>query len=208
MLSSSNKFELIYPTPLLQREFENTALLNESLKEYLLQLEKEQPERNTGNSLKSNVAGWRSKDNLLNSNHPSIKQLMEMMFDTLKLMLSEAPKSVPNDSTIEMVAWANINREGAFNTPHIHPGFHFAGIYYVSIGNPDNNFPRNGQLEILEPRGSALAMPVPGFKFGATTHIKAVPGLLVMFPAWLMHTVTPYKGDGERISIPFNIRIK
>ena len=27
------------------------------------------------------------------------------------------------------------------------------------------------------------------------------------FPAWLRHGVSPYLGDGERISIAFNVRI-
>ena len=30
------------------------------------------------------------------------------------------------------------------------------------------------------------------------------PGMLVMFPSWLEHWVTPYRGKGQRISVAFN----
>jgi hypothetical protein len=36
--------------------------------------------------------------------------------------------------------------------------------------------------------------------------IDAVPGTLICFPSWLLHAVLPYeKGEGERISVAFNI---
>jgi hypothetical protein len=30
---------------------------------------------------------------------------------------------------------------------------------------------------------------------------------MVLFPAWLFHAVQPYKGDGVRISVAFNLSI-
>ena len=30
---------------------------------------------------------------------------------------------------------------------------------------------------------------------------------MVMFPSWLLHGVRPYQGEGERISIAFNIAL-
>ena len=32
-------------------------------------------------------------------------------------------------------------------------------------------------------------------------------GLMVLFPAWLLHQVRPYKGKAERISIAFNLSL-
>jgi hypothetical protein len=32
-------------------------------------------------------------------------------------------------------------------------------------------------------------------------------GTIVMFPSWLTHSVEPWDGEGERISIAFNIMI-
>ena len=35
-------------------------------------------------------------------------------------------------------------------------------------------------------------------------NITPVPGLLVMFPSYLIHTVYPFVGEGERRCLPFN----
>jgi hypothetical protein len=29
--------------------------------------------------------------------------------------------------------------------------------------------------------------------------------MVVMFPSWLLHSVEPWEGEGERISIAFNV---
>ena len=34
------------------------------------------------------------------------------------------------------------------------------------------------------------------------------PGLMVLFPAWLSHSVEPWDGTGSRISVAMNIRAK
>ena len=36
------------------------------------------------------------------------------------------------------------------------------------------------------------------------TNITPVPGVLVMFPSYLIHTVYPFIGEGERRCLPFN----
>jgi hypothetical protein len=35
---------------------------------------------------------------------------------------------------------------------------------------------------------------------------RAEAGMMVLFPSWLYHFVNPFFGDGERISIAFNIQ--
>jgi hypothetical protein len=36
--------------------------------------------------------------------------------------------------------------------------------------------------------------------------IKPKAGLLILFPAWLSHSVEPWEGSGDRISVAMNIR--
>jgi len=202
---STDKLDLVYPTPILKRYYANLDDLNQQLIDYLHQLEQYAGENSDGHK-KSNVAGWRSGDDLLNTDNTAIKQLEKMMIDSIQVMLSKAPLPRLDKVELDMFAWANINRDGSYNTPHIHPTYHFAGIYYVATGTLDRHYSQNGQLEIIDPRPAAAAMPITGFEFGGTMQIKPRAGLLVIFPAWLMHSVLPFKGAGERISIPFNIK--
>jgi hypothetical protein len=46
----------------------------------------------------------------------------------------------------------------------------------------------------------------PGNKFGQRVIFRPEAGMMVVFPSWLYHFVNPYFGDGERISIAFNVQ--
>ena len=37
--------------------------------------------------------------------------------------------------------------------------------------------------------------------------VKAVPGLFILFPAWLQHYVVAHNGNRSRISVSFNARL-
>ena len=42
---------------------------------------------------------------------------------------------------------------------------------------------------------------------GANETVRPRTGRLVMFPAWLLHQVRPYRGTAQRISIAFNLSL-
>jgi len=42
---------------------------------------------------------------------------------------------------------------------------------------------------------------------GATEKVQPKAGRMVIFPAWLLHQVRPYRGNAERISIAFNLTV-
>jgi hypothetical protein len=46
-----------------------------------------------------------------------------------------------------------------------------------------------------------------GLTAGATERVPPKSGRLVMFPAWMMHQVRPYRGTAERISIACNLSL-
>ena len=60
--------------------------------------------------------------------------------------------------------------------------------------------------ELCDPRAFTEMVPTPGSPFGQRAIFRAEPGLMVLFPSWLYHFVNPFFGDGERISIAFNVR--
>jgi hypothetical protein len=68
-----------------------------------------------------------------------------------------------------------------------------------------------GQLVLHDPRMPELRMHAPGVHFAkmgpeVKAEIKPKAGLLILFPAWLSHSVEPWEGSGDRISVAMNIR--
>jgi len=100
--------------------------------------------------------------------------------------------------------WANINPPGGMNQPHIHPNALFSGVYYVQSN------PKAGRLKIYDPRpGAQINMPTrksgdPGRDLWRDANIEPIPGRIIMFPAWLWHSVEPNQSNSTRISVSFN----
>jgi uncharacterized protein (TIGR02466 family) len=181
---------------------------NAKLHKILLDKEQENAEWRTGASQKSNIGGWRSKDDLLQWPNPEIQHLMHRVNGAVSFLSNSRPiRKAQPPKNMEMFAWANINRNGEYNAAHIHPGYHWGAVYYVATGKPDPSLEKNGILEFQDPRPAAGMGPVPGYEFGHKFSVQPKPGMLVVFPAWMTHSVNPFFGEGERISIAFNIRL-
>ena len=99
--------------------------------------------------------------------------------------------------------WANMNPPDAAHAIHSHPNNFLSGVYYVATrkGADTINFhdPRP-QTEIIKP-------PVSGLTAENTDQVvvKVRNGTLLIFPAWLAHSVDANRSDETRISISFNV---
>ena len=100
--------------------------------------------------------------------------------------------------------WANINPPGGMNNPHVHPNALFSGVYYVK------SQPQSGRLKIYDPRpGIQTNMPIrkpgnPGKDLWREAILEPVVGRIIMFPAWLWHSVEENTSNDIRISVSFN----
>jgi len=199
-----------YPTPILHRVWPDAAGLNAGLKRLLLAREQANPQFRGPGLRRSNLGGWRSDPDLFDWPEPEIARLKQMAVEAVALLqrlsLGPNPKGrLRLDHNV--AAWANINRSGAYNVVHNHPGQHWSGVYYVEADAPNPEQPLNGAFEFHDPRPAAGAMPIPGFPFGEKHVIQPRPGLMLVFPSWHQHMVHPYRGEGLRISIAFNARL-
>ena len=99
--------------------------------------------------------------------------------------------------------WANINSTGASHAIHSHPNNFLSGVYYVQIqpGADTVNFhdPR--------PQTSIIRPPVTELTAQNTDQVvvRVSEGTLLMFPAYLSHSVTRNESEELRISISFNV---
>lgn len=97
-------------------------------------------------------------------------------------------------------SWASAYRAGDQHPAHNHPNTAVTAIYYVQA-------PAFCELDLLDPR-PYIDYYDPGLTFGGAdknVRLTCTPGELVMFPGWLRHAVPKFEGDGERISLSWNL---
>ena len=148
---------------------------------------------------KTNVKGWHSTTDMASKPEyqPLVNELMIMSKDIFKEEWLDREPVLGN-------MWANINPKEGSNQPHIHPNSLFSGVYYVKSN------PQAGRLKIYDPRpGIQMVMPVrkegqPPKHLWRDANLDPIPGRLIMFPAWLWHSVEPNQSNDIRISVSFN----
>ena len=107
-------------------------------------------------------------------------------------------------------AWIVSQYENEYNPLHNHTGCDISAVIYLKV--PDVKGRRNleskkgkhdndGDITFIHSAMGNRNFDV--FEKGMI-NMTPVPGLLVMFPSYLMHTVYPFIGEGERRCLPFN----
>lgn len=189
-----------FPTPVARFQLPNAGEINPGLEKAILARE-----ASDKSGKRSNIGGWQSADNLIDWPEPDVKELVDSMRCAVLNMVSIVARVTVFEAAINLVAWANINRSGAFNQVHTHPGNHWSGVYYVVAGDfgaDDIEYP--GQLQIHDPRERADMYWHPRAPYGKPVRIKPSAGQMVLFPSWLAHSVNVFYSDTTRISIAFN----
>ena len=204
LLRDNQNIHLAWATPIFDRKWTETAAFNQRLRKIILERE-----GSDEGVRKSVVGGWHSTEDLLSWPHPEMQRLVEMIKEAV-IELSEVTSGLDaskshGDATF--IGWANVLRNGGYNKVHTHPGCVWSGVYYVSVDDDVAEPVNQGQLEFHDPRPAVEMVPSPGDSFGQPMSFSPEEGRMFAFPAWLRHGVSPYLGDGERISIAFNVRI-
>lgn len=96
--------------------------------------------------------------------------------------------------------WVNLHHRGAYNVAHLHQGVLLSGAFYLTV--PEGS----GDLVLRDPRPGVMLSPFQGPGPNCARYVRIVPrtGLLVVFPNWLEHEVTPHEADTPRVSIGMN----
>lgn len=130
-------------------------------------------------------------------------------FRTLISCVNHAAKSVVRFLRIGCDAfevtgcWANVLVKGAAHKIHSHPNNFLSGVYYV------RTHPGANTINFHDPRTQAGIIRPPVVELSAENTdqvvVKVTNGTLLMFPAYLQHSVDANMSEEERISISFNI---
>jgi uncharacterized protein (TIGR02466 family) len=195
----SERVMRLFATPVIVDDLDEADALNGELEKAILEQHSKDPGLNY-----SNRGGWQSQHDLPQWGGGACKSLVDRAVGLANA--HSTGKSGPLKWTVD--CWANVIRSGDFNAAHIHGGTFWSAVYYVRAGEGTG-----GELVLHDPRMPALRMHAPGVLFKDvgpefTVVIKPRSGLMVLFPAWLMHSVEPWEGEGNRISIAMNIRAR
>lgn len=208
-----NKLSWIFGVPLLSILWPDVGDLNRRLSQLILG--KERCERGTQHS---NVGGWQSDCNLDTWSNPAVTSLLEMINQgvaQLSTQISEESQSCGGVPGWSVCAWANVNRRGNFNVVHHHNGSgraFWAGVYYVEVGRYTSS--QGGALVLRSTSADAQIANLTRApeslrkRFKHEVTIQPVPGLLLIFPSWLEHWVTPHSSEEPRVSVAFNILLQ
>jgi uncharacterized protein (TIGR02466 family) len=188
-----------FPTPVIVDKLSEAVQLNRELEAVIL----DQHKLDAGLKL-SNRGGWQSKRNFRSWAGDAGNRIVEHALALANSSTGHRQDRAAPQWTVDV--WANVSRSGAFNMPHIHGGSFWSAVYYVRAGEG-----AGGQLVLHDPRMPGLRMHAPGLRFKDTgpdvrAEIQPKSGMMILFPAWLSHSVEPWEGEGHRISVAMNIR--
>lgn len=208
----------MFPTPLVIYPVPEAATLGPALETVILQ-----KMANSPSVSKSNRHGWQSSDDIFawaGDAGETLKQTALAIINHITRVYVPGQFDLhPFNGTWLVNGWANVNRKGASNAPHTHPGCFWSAVYYVNDGGikatADNAAELGGQLQLGDPRGVAPLMFAPTMRIALRGCVSAggneiyTPraGDLILFPSWLVHSVSEYKGDADRISIAMNFTV-
>jgi uncharacterized protein (TIGR02466 family) len=206
----NNAFETVtlFATPVVLSDLPDAAALNADLRKVIADREATHP-----GTQHSNLGGWQSDWEMDRWGGAAAIKLLAIGRNTASRVTTDR-RGNSVVLTWKANMWANVNRSGHGNEFHSHPGSFWSGVYYVDDGGIDADPSLGGELEFMDPRGPGPAMYAPhlaygklGLSVGANETVRPKSGRLVMFPAWLLHQVRPYRGTAQRVSIAFNLSL-
>jgi uncharacterized protein (TIGR02466 family) len=205
----------LFPTPLVLADIPGAQHLNAELAGVIRRRQCTHPSER-----KSNLGGWQSSDDMDRWGGAAAVKLLALARNLANQVTTNSSGvrtqvPYPDHFAVTWIGsmWANVNRSGDANDFHSHPGSYWSGVYYVDDARIGADTSLGGELEFLDPRGTVPLMNAPhlrmsgGISAGALEAIAPKNGRMLIFPAWLLHRVRPYRGDGERISIAFNLAV-
>ncbi|MBX9795885.1 TIGR02466 family protein [Sphingomonas sp.] len=191
----------IFGTPLIVTELPGADAINPALEALILDARA----RDTG-VVRSNAGGWHSDTQFLRWAGDAIVPVARAMIAAADAATEDLQAQPGMRRGWMMEGWANVNPPGgAHNVPHSHGGSYWSAVYYVRVDAGEG-----GALVFHDPRSPMIEMHAPMLRFrggNGEQQLSVQPraGQLILFPAWLVHSVTPWQGEGLRISIAVNL---
>lgn len=199
--SDSDGFRQLWPILFLQRTLPSPERANAELERLVLAREGERPDLTTA---------YRD-GNLFALDNPAVAWLRQCIHKTATDYCRRAGMDYPIDWSLH--GWANVNRLGDYHDPHNHPHAYLSGTYYVRVpasrATARNRADvRPGCITFYDPRLANMGAIRDDPQSEPELTVAPAAGMILMWPAFVMHFVHPNLSDEPRISISYNLMLK
>ena len=154
----------------------------------------------------ANLAGNVKKEVALSLGEIKSLELVINKLVTEYILKTVGKQFNPENTNMTYTSWVVSQYAGDFNPVHIHDS-QLSGVFFLKIPpgyeeefRREDHYPSVGCLEFL---GS-----VPNTFSKHSYMAKPQIGDLYIFPSWLSHQVYPFRSEGERRSMAFNIHLR
>ena len=158
----------------------------------------------------SNKGGWQS-NNINEEKHEEFISLKKEINQYLQKYQSEVFEGMIFKENMILSTsgiWLNINEKHHYNEWHFHGYSTLSGVYYIKHDGVEN-----GDIQFKHPRDLYLSLAHwPQGLVKKTNEVTSElisftpkPNMLLIFPAWVDHKVTPNLKNDSRISLSFNV---
>ena len=157
---------------------------------------------------------FESKFDFFNSKVKGVQELKSFCEESLMNVVKDVNK-YEDDYMNQLVpdireSWTHITNNNGYHDAHKHLNTSWGGIYYVDAGecgevvDEDGISRMNGTNRFYSPIQYFCLDPSMQYLRHDAADISPENGVLVIFPAYLLHSATPYSGKKDRIVISFN----
>jgi len=166
--------------------------INAAIREELTQLRRDQPELARGE-------GWQSGHGL--HRLPALRGLVACIDSAARTVLEFL--KVEYDALLITGCWATMNAPGAAHRVHSHPNNFLSSVYYVQVAEGADTI----NFHDPRPQSGIIRPPVTELTAYNTDQVvvRVEDGMLLVFPAWLPHSVDANASERLRISVSVNL---
>jgi uncharacterized protein (TIGR02466 family) len=196
----------LYPTSLLHRHIPGMEETNRQLAAFIKSIEESEPNAVDGST---NEGGFQTNTEFLKRDHPALNVLKQHMTTAVqsyaRTLVEQECSARPSRLDFVFWGWGAILREGNTQGVHVHPYANISGVYYVAAPPSALDAGDGGKICFYDPRPRANMNQLP--RQITRRRQSPVPGDMILFPSWLEHSVTAFRGPGERICVAFNAKL-
>jgi uncharacterized protein (TIGR02466 family) len=206
------KVSPLFAVPFGETRIAPCERLNGELETLFLQRETDEHKNPTPSHIPQ-AETFESRFNLFRWPEACVQELRRFVLDAVAEMVMETTTLRAADISqlkFHNHTWFHVSRYAGSFIAHNHPMASWSAVYCVSAGEVVPEHPESGLLRLLDTRqganGFADPATVPLHRAYALKplEIRLVAGQIVVFPSYVFHEVTPYYGQGTRITVATN----
>ena len=201
--------KLLFPTIIHHVKVNNFKFIQDELVNFAYQ----EREKDPIGVKKSNKGGWQSQ--------PTYKDYNNILLSTIQQTIGPYFGNGVFNNTTQLVfdgLWININGKGDHNSSHNHPNCNLAGVMWIKASKELNDIGKSlsGDIEFLSPHNFTSAAELIAYDDEFCKKCASWPaywirpeeGMILIFPASIMHKVYTNETNQDRISASFNLHIR